>query len=270
MKLFLPTVIWHGLGDYGASEGIQSFVSDISNYTNAFAFAVDMGGRDSSFFGNVNAQVDKLCAQLPNIPELKDGFNAIGFSQGGQFLRAYVQRCNDPPVRNLMTWGSQHSGIQEVPCQEDSAVCKSARALVRSNAFGMFVQSRIIPAQYYKGFDQAAYLEGSLFLADINNEKPEKNATYSSNLASLDNFVMLQFEDDETVIPKASSLFQDVQDGDIVPIERTTYYLDLGLDKLAKKRGLHQHQVPGKHMQIRDKDLFKYMDRYFGKRHDLK
>lgn len=269
MKVFLPTVIWHGLGDYGASDGIQSFVSDISNYTRSFAYAVDMGGRDASFFGNANAQVDKLCAQLPLIPELKDGFNAIGFSQGGQFLRAYVERCNEPPVRSLMTWGSQHSGIQQVPCDEDSAICKSARALVRSNAFGAFVQGRIIPAQYYKGFDYDAYLKGSLFLADINNEHPVKNTTYAANLASLEHFIMLQFKEDETVIPKASSFFENVEDNKIVPVEKTSYYRDLGLDKLARKHALYQHKVPGKHMQIRDKDLFKYIDRYFGKRQDL-
>ena len=51
----------------------------------------------------------------------------MGFSQGGQFLRylvlldflkgkaddirGFVERCNKPPVRNLITWGSQHNGI---------------------------------------------------------------------------------------------------------------------------------------------------------------
>lgn len=31
-------------------------------------------------------------------------------SSGGQFLRAYVQRFNDPPIKSLVTLGAQHQG----------------------------------------------------------------------------------------------------------------------------------------------------------------
>ena len=30
--------------------------------------------------------------------------------KGGQFLRAYVERCNKPRVYNLITYGAQHNG----------------------------------------------------------------------------------------------------------------------------------------------------------------
>lgn len=33
-------------------------------------------------YGNVNSQVELVADQLANIPELQDGFDAIGFSQG--------------------------------------------------------------------------------------------------------------------------------------------------------------------------------------------
>ena len=61
-------------------------------------------------FGNVNEQIDFVAEQIANVTELKDGFDAIGFSQAGQFLRAYVERYNTPPVHNLITFGSQHMG----------------------------------------------------------------------------------------------------------------------------------------------------------------
>lgn len=33
------------------------------------------------------AQVGKVCSELESMEELKGGFNMVGFSQGGQFLR---------------------------------------------------------------------------------------------------------------------------------------------------------------------------------------
>jgi palmitoyl-protein thioesterase len=50
----------------------------------------------------------QVCEMIANDPALQNGFNAIGFSQGGQFLRAVAQRCPTPRMRNLITVGSQH------------------------------------------------------------------------------------------------------------------------------------------------------------------
>lgn len=58
------------------------------------------------------------------------------------------------------------------------------------------MQSRIVPSQYYKGRDYSKYLEHSRFLADINNERKEKNRTYAQHLASLDSLVMVMFQND--------------------------------------------------------------------------
>lgn len=41
---------------------------------------------ENGYFMNANHQVEKACAQIASNPSLKDGYNAIGFSQGGQFL----------------------------------------------------------------------------------------------------------------------------------------------------------------------------------------
>jgi palmitoyl-protein thioesterase len=41
---------------------------------------------ENGFFLNANKQVEEVCKQLADDPELKDGYNALGFSQGGQFL----------------------------------------------------------------------------------------------------------------------------------------------------------------------------------------
>ena len=71
--------------------------------------------RKRSLLDNMNRQIKEVCDQLAGIPELADGFNAIGLSQGGQFLRAYVERCNKPRVKKLITLGSQHQGVMSLP-----------------------------------------------------------------------------------------------------------------------------------------------------------
>ena len=66
----------------------------------------------ASFFGKINDQVDKVCKDLKLVKGLQNGFNGVGFSQGGLMMRAYLQRCNDPPILNLVTFGSPHAGLQ--------------------------------------------------------------------------------------------------------------------------------------------------------------
>lgn len=39
----------------------------------------------NGFFKNSNTQIDMVCKNLTANENLKDGFNVIGFSQGGQF-----------------------------------------------------------------------------------------------------------------------------------------------------------------------------------------
>lgn len=41
---------------------------------------------ENSFFMNVNDQVAFVCDKLARDPKLQGGYNAMGFSQGGQFL----------------------------------------------------------------------------------------------------------------------------------------------------------------------------------------
>ena len=43
---------------------------------------------------------------------------------------------------------------------------------------------------------------GSHYLADLNNERESKNATYKEVLAGLENLVLVMWDDDTTIIPK--------------------------------------------------------------------
>jgi hypothetical protein len=47
-------------------------------------------------------QVEIVCGQLSKMPELKHGFNAIGFSQGGQFLRVSAGCSARTPAQHFL------------------------------------------------------------------------------------------------------------------------------------------------------------------------
>ncbi|BFZ61425.1 hypothetical protein YB2330_002490 [Saitoella coloradoensis] len=274
----LPVVIWHGMGDNYQGDGLLQLSNEIREihpeiYIHTIYISTDPSSdRSATFFGCVDRQVEAVCEQLRDDPELAGGFDAIGFSQGGQFLRAYVERCNDPPVRNLITWGSQHNGIADMPaCKDTDWVCKSARNIARSNVWGSYVRDRIVQAQYYRDpEDMENYLEYSAFLADVNNERGEKNATYAKNLATLENFVMLMFKDEQTVVPKETSWFaeKNVTSDDVTLLRHRPIYQEdwIGLKALDERGGLTFLEVPGEHMQISTEAWTKMAKEYLGPR----
>ena len=45
-----------------------------------------MEDTEHGFLANMNEQVQKVCGQLKADPKLANGYNAIGFSQGGLFV----------------------------------------------------------------------------------------------------------------------------------------------------------------------------------------
>ncbi|RUP08314.1 palmitoyl protein thioesterase-domain-containing protein [Jimgerdemannia flammicorona] len=99
---YKPVVLWHGMGDSCCNpESMGKIKSTIEQLLpGTYVYSVRIGDTDkddqnSGFFGNLNQQVDQVCQQLRENKKLRDGFNAVGFSQGGLFLR-YVVASNVP------------------------------------------------------------------------------------------------------------------------------------------------------------------------------
>jgi palmitoyl-protein thioesterase len=231
----------------------------------------EYGPRDryDSFIGNLTEHIAKACADIAAHPILSTApaIDALGFSQGGQFLRAYVERCNKPPVRSLVTFGSQHNGIIRFgDCDTSDFICKIAMGLIHGSPWGS-VQSTLVPAQYFRDPEQYEdYLKYSNFLADINNEREVKNATYKENIKKLESFIMYMFEEDEKVIPKETSWFEEVNGTEHTPLRARKLYTEdwLGLRELDRKGGLKFRTAPGAHMAISDELLMEVFDSFFG------
>lgn len=227
------------------------------------------------FIGNMNKQVEEVCSQLKNDEKLNAAakaaggkVNAIGFSQGGQLMRAYVQRCNDPPVANLVTFGGQHMGVADIPgcVGTNDFLCKTMAEMLGHGAYLPGIRDISIQAQYFRDpMLKDTYLKHGQFLPDINNEKDDKkNTSYKDNLTSLDNLVLIKFLDDVTVVPNDSSWFEyfpwaTLDRTKMLKMNETDIYTNdwIGLKTLDKAGKVTKKGCPGGHMQI----TMEYLDK---------
>lgn len=284
----VPIVVWHGLGDDCCrDEGMRTFLNTLKAATERPVYTIKIGkdtrqDRWNSLFDDANEQVRQVCTDLKRQPQLRGGFDAIGLSQGGQLMRAYVERCNDPPVRRLITFGAQHYGVILPPgclIERDNNNNSTTSSLRSDNVetkwklkypkchwwkriltsplivYSERVQRHILPAQYYRDPKHLQlYLRRNHFLADINNEHPDrKNTTYRGNLAKLDKFVMYKFTEERAVVPPDSSWFGHVDGkGDLIGMRESALYRAdwIGLRELDEAGKLLLLTVPGPHMNI--------------------
>ena len=140
--------------------------------------------------------------------------------------------------------------------------------ILKANKWTEFVQRQVVPAQYFRDpEDLENYLESSNFLADVNNERVGKNATYKENLKRLNKFAMYMFDEDTTVIPKESAYFggRNATSEEVLKVEDTALYKEdwIGLKYLDEKKRLDFEIAKGGHMQFADGVLEDCFQKYF-------
>ncbi|XP_026480291.1 palmitoyl-protein thioesterase 1-like [Ctenocephalides felis] len=212
---------------------------------------------ENGFFMSPNKQVRLACEAIQNDPRLQDGYNALGFSQGGQFLRALAQRCNGPQMYNLITLGAQHQGVFGAPfCPAvHHSSCEYFRKLLTQTAYIRWVQKSLTQATYWHDpLNEDKYKNSSIFLADINNER-DYNVDYVTKLSSLNKFVMVKFNFDTMVQPIASEWFgfyKSGQDVEIEDLHNSNIYLEdkLGLKQMDEDGKLYFLDVNGDHLRF--------------------
>lgn len=261
-----PIVLWHGMGDTCCSPISLGKIIKLLNQQlpTSYVTSLQLGSTTqkdftSGYFGSVNEQVQNACNLISNNPKLTNGYHAIGFSQGSQFLRAVAQRCPNPPMKSLITLGGQHQGVFGLPhCPGDNKICSVVRSLLDMGAYTKFVQDRSVQAQYWHdSINYQSYQKYSTFLADINNERSPTNQSYKINLSKLNYFVLVMFRDDTMVVPKESSLFAYYGDGPngtskIIPLKESLIYTQdrIGLKTLDQTGRLITYTVPGDHLHL--------------------
>lgn len=214
----------------------------------------------SGYFIHPNKQIEEVCQAVQNDTKLAGGFNAIGFSQGAQFLRALKQRCPTPRMINLISLGGQHQGVFGLPnCPSLSSwTCEKLRQMLNYGAYSSWLQDYLVQATYWHDpLNEVTYRNYSTFLADINNEN-QINLEYKNNLLDLDQLVLVKFENDTIVQPRESQWFgfyEPGQDKVIQSMEETRLYTEdrIGLKELNESGRLKLLQTEGNHLQFSKK-----------------
>lgn len=124
----------------------------------------------------------------------------------------------------------------------------------------MHVSSHVFPALPYTAWhgdrqNYSLYLKNNIFLADINNERAVKNATYKTHMTALNTYALLYSTTDMIVVPRSSPWFQFYAEGQDTRVvawnESESYRGDwLGLRTLAESGRLLRWQVNCSHSDI--------------------
>ncbi|XP_055371254.1 palmitoyl-protein thioesterase 1 [Condylostylus longicornis] len=262
----VPVVIWHGMGDTCCNPLSMGRIKQLieNNIPGVYVKSLEIGGNivndlRSGFFIHPDKQLADVCEQLNADENLQNGFHAIGFSQGAQFLRGIAQKCIGPQMKTLISVGGQHQGVYGLPnCPSlSSKTCDTIRKLLSKTAYAKWVQKLLVQATYWHDpLKEDEYKAGSTFIGEINNENL-LNSTYALNLQRLEKFVLVKFMNDSMVEPKESSWFEFYTPGQsqhIQPLKESPLYKEdrLGLKRMDEEGKLVFLEVEGDHLRFKD------------------
>ena len=157
----LPSVLAHGMGDSCFNEGMKSITKRVSKLTNdQYAVCIPTGSNlhedtTNGYFLNMDASIDVFAEKVKADAKLKNGFNAVGFSQGNNIIRGYIARYNDPPVNTFVSVNGVNGGVGAVPyCLPQSSlsvfkssrICNALMEIASNRAYSDFAQKHSFQA----------------------------------------------------------------------------------------------------------------------------
>jgi len=201
-QTYRPSVIVHGMGDSGTNSGMKSLCKTVSDkYPGAFVLCSTTADGGASISKLMSKQLSDFHAEVLSHPELANGFNAVGLSQGNTIVESYVALINDPPIFN---WVSICGPLQgEATCPKNlafDAICP----IWKLDPYG----APLAFSSYWKNTkDEAGFAKKSRFLADVLNARDTKNATVTANWKKLNTLLVVEATKDTMIEPKESEQF---------------------------------------------------------------
>jgi len=252
-QTYRPAVIVHGMGDAGTNPGMKSICKTVGEkYPGIFTLCSTTADGALSITQKMPKQVEAFTNEVRSHPELAQGFNAVGLSQGNFLLEAYIALVNDPPVHNFVSICGPLEG--EATCPDNLAfdlICP----IWKLDPYG----ADLAFSGYWKNTkDKETYLKKSTLLADLLNEKPVKNATTAQNFKNLNALMMILATKDTMIEPKESEqhgMWAWGTGGHKAPItalrDSEGYQGDwIGLKTLDEAGKLHNSSFEGEHIRF--------------------
>lgn len=244
----LPVVMMHGMGDAGNNSGMHSLCEEMAKKYDVYVVCLDVADGFSSITTRMEEQLKALTKVIQADEKLKNGFNALGNSQGGLLMRSYLEKVNDPPVRRFVSVCGTQNGIATCP-KSMSWICPVWKHFLNP------YDSPLVFSDYWKDpSSEKDYVEKSPFLADLNNEKPAKNDQYKQNMANLEAYVTVEATADTMVYPHESENHGFYKWGTQVveKLRDTQAYKEdwLGLKTLDDGKRLKHLTFEGEHLQV--------------------
>uniref|UniRef100_A0A6N2MHC7 Palmitoyl-protein thioesterase 1 n=1 Tax=Salix viminalis TaxID=40686 RepID=A0A6N2MHC7_SALVM len=240
----VPFVVFHGISDKCSNKGVKQFTERLTKWSGIQGHCIEIG--DDSWTMPLLDQTEIACEKVKSMSELSDGYNLIGLSQGSLIARGVIEFCDGGPPSTI--------------------ICLLLDDLIKSEIYSTYVQEHLAPSGYIKiPTDIPAYLKGCSFLPKVNNEiKNTRNSTYKERFASLENLVLIMFEQDTVLVPKETSWFGYYPDGSydtILPAQETQLYTEdwIGLKTLDEAGKVKFINVSGGHLDISQTDMKKYV-----------
>ncbi|XP_047323983.1 palmitoyl-protein thioesterase 1-like [Impatiens glandulifera] len=267
----IPFVVLHGIGSSCSNHDTQNLTQELIIHSRSPGHCIEVGdGIWSSWFTPMHKQVEIVCEKVKNIKELENGYNLVALSQGNLIARGIIQLCDGgPPVKNYVSLAGPHAGIVAPPLCGSNSLCSFEDTLIRFDVYSEFVQAHLAPSGYMKlPNNMMGYLSGCKFLPMLNNEiSNQRNSTYKIRFSSLQNLVLIMFENDEVLVPKETSWFGFYPDGQYQPVlqpEKTKLYEEdwIGLKMLAESGRVQYIMVGGSHIDLSHNDMIRYVVPY--------
>ena len=260
----LPVAVFHGLGNACIFPGMYRMTKYFSKKLNTYSKCIETGGNILDWFTSFHTQAKKGCEAIKSDKNFHGDFSVVGLSQGSLLARYIIQKCDMPgKVRSYISIGGPQMGVAKFPHCPSGVICNLINGAIGKSIYYSIIQNHIGPAGYYKyNHDIESYINFSSFLADLNNEKKEKNPEYKKRIMDLNRILLVKFSEDTMIIPRETAHFEFYDENDEVKLlSETDFYKEdyIGIRKLVEENKVQFEEFKGDHLSFTYSEVDKYM-----------
>lgn len=261
----LPVAIFHGIGDFCIRPGMSNIADFFSSKLDGvYVKCIETGGNVLDWFTSFISQAEKGCEAIKHDKNFAGEFSVVGISQGALLARYIIEKCDMPgKVKRYVSIGGPQMGVAKFPHCESGIFCNLVNGIIDKLVYFSLVQNFIGPAGYFKTNNKIDnYVNSSTFLADLNNEKKEKNENYKKRFLELEKILLIKFTEDTMIIPKETSQFRFYNKENVVEdLEKSDFYINdyIGVRQLMEENKIKLLDLEGDHLNFDREDIETHM-----------